>query len=73
MIKNIDKEYDRQRIISLLSQKPNSVIKISEELKIPSSTVAKYVTGMENTGFVSLFDFKNNNPRYCLSEGGDGQ
>jgi len=73
LLKNIDKEYDRQRIVSLLSQKPYSVIKIAEELKIPSSTVAKYVTGMENSGFVSIFDFNNNDPRYCLSGGGDEQ
>ena len=73
LIKNIDKEYDRQRIISLLSQKPYSVVKLAEELKISSSTVSKYVTGMENTGFVSIFDLKNNNPRYCLSEGGSEQ
>jgi len=69
ILKNINKEYDLQRIKFLLSEKPNSVISIAKELKIASSDVAKYITGMENIGFVSLFDFKDNTPRYCLVEG----
>jgi len=73
LAKNIDKEFIRQRIISLLTEKPCSVIQISDKLNISSSTVAKYVTSMENTGFVSLFDFDDNNPRYCLVDGGNEQ
>jgi len=73
LLTNIDKEYDRQRIISQLSKTPSSVIQLAQELNIPSSTVAKHVNGMENTGIVSIFDFNNNTPRYCLSEGGDEQ
>jgi len=71
ILKNIDKEYDRQRIIYLISEKPYSVVSIAKELKISSSVVSKYVTGMENAGYVSIFDFENNTPRYCLAEGGD--
>ena len=71
--KNVHKEYDRQRILSILSQKPSSVLSIASQLHLPSSVVSQYVTGMENTGAVALYDFKENIPRYCLPVGGEEQ
>lgn len=65
---NINKEYDKQRILSLLDKKPYTVVSLAKDLKLSTSDVATYVTGMENSGLVSFLDFKNNHPRYVLSE-----
>ena len=35
-----------------------------------TSDVAKYVTGMENNRLVSILDFKENHPRYILTDQG---
>ena len=70
LIKNIYKEFDRQRIISLLNEKPSTVVSLSKDLKISTSNVAKYITAMENSGLVSILDFKDNSPVYVLSEKG---
>jgi len=67
---NIIKEYDRQRILSLLSEKPQTVISIAKNLKMPTSDVSKYVTGMENSRLISILDFKDNHPRYILRDQG---
>ena len=70
LVKNINKEYDIQRILSSLDKNPSTVISLAENLKIYPSKVAKYITGMENSGMVSILDFQDNNPRYILSEKG---
>ena len=67
---NIIKEYDRQRILSLLGQEPQTVVSIAKNLGMPSSNVAKYVTGMENSRLISILDFKDNHPRYILTDRG---
>ena len=71
--KNIKKEYDKQRIIFLLSKKPYDAISLAETLNLSSSDVAKYLTGIENTGLISILDFINNTPRYILAEKGGEQ
>jgi F420-non-reducing hydrogenase iron-sulfur subunit len=71
--KNIKKEYNKQRIISLLSKKPYDVISLANDLSLSSSAVAKYITSMENSGIVSVLDFKNNSPRYIFPEKGGRQ
>jgi len=70
LLKNIYKEFDRQRIISLLNEKPSTVFSLSKDLKISTSNVAKYVTAMENSGLIAILDFKENSPVYALSEKG---
>jgi F420-non-reducing hydrogenase iron-sulfur subunit len=66
LLQNIDKEYDRLRILDLLN-KPHSVINVAHQLKIPSVAVTRYITGMENTGMIKLLDFQGNNPRYIVA------
>jgi len=61
---NINKEYDIQRILILLENKPHTVLNIAKELNISTSNAARYITGMENTGQITLLDFKGNSPRY---------
>jgi coenzyme F420-reducing hydrogenase delta subunit len=69
---NINKEYDRLRIMDLLKQ-PNSVTSIAQQLKLSSAKVNRYITGMENLGLVKLMDFHGNDPRYIITtEKGEG-
>ncbi len=70
LTKNIYKEFDKQRILSSLNEKPSNVVSLSKELNISTSNIAKYVTAMENSGIVSILDFKDNSPRYLLTEKG---
>lgn len=70
LIKNIYKEFDRQRIITILNKKPSTVLSLSKDLKISKKDIAKYVTSMENSGLVNILDFKNNSPVYTLTEKG---
>jgi F420-non-reducing hydrogenase iron-sulfur subunit len=70
LIKNIYKEFDKQRILSKLNNKPSTVISLAKDLKISKKDIAKYVTSMENSGLVDILDFKNNSPVYTLTEKG---
>lgn len=65
--RNIAAEYDKQRIFSVIKEEPQTVSKISKELSIPKYDVSKYLTNMENTGLVTLFDFEGNSPRYVMT------
>ena len=65
--RNIAAEYDKQRIFSVIKKEPQTVSKISKELNIPKYDVSKYLTNMENTVLVTLFDFKGNSPRYVMT------
>jgi len=72
--KNIHREYDRQRIYSLITEKPQTISKIAKELSMPKADVSRYLTSMENAGQVSLLDFKGNSPRYVMTvSSGDKQ
>jgi len=73
IIKNIYKEYDRQRMLSLIADKPSTVVSLAKDLKISSSDVAKYITSLENSGVISILDIKDNSPRYTLAEEGGGR
>ncbi len=65
--RNIAAEYDKQRIFSVIKEEPQTVSKIAKELSIPKYDVSKYLTNMENTGLVTLFDFEGNSPRYVMA------
>jgi len=67
LIDNISLEYDKQRISSLIKDKPQSVPRIAEKLKMPTSNVLKKIISMENNGLVNFVDFKDNSPRYILN------
>ena len=64
--RNIITEYNKERICSLITEKPQTVREISKELNFSKPEVFRYLTDMENQGRVSLLDFKGNSPRYII-------
>ena len=67
---NINKEYDRQRIFTLLKRQSESAVTIAKTLQIPSDRVVKYLTNMENRGLIHLTDISKDVPYYTLSPAG---
>ena len=74
LLMNIDREFDKERIIAIIEDTPLGVKDISNKLDMPPSVVFRYLTSMENNGLVSLTGFQGNTPFYLkarpVGEGG---
>jgi len=60
----IDLEYDRQRISSVIDEKPQTIHTIAQTLEMPPNRVLKNILSMENSGMVHFVDVQDGSPRY---------
>jgi len=70
--RNIEKEYRIQQLLTHLQQ-PHTVPALAQKLSLNTAEVARYITGLENIGAVTLIDFTGDHPRYQLVEMEGGQ
>lgn len=61
---NIDQEFHRERILSVIENQAKSVKTIAEEVDMTARLVFRYLTEMENNGYVILDEFQGNTPLY---------
>lgn len=66
MEKNINSQYERNRIFSSIKTNPLTVREIAKEIDLCPTDVFKHLTYLENIGEISLVDFKENSPRYMV-------
>ena len=62
--KNILEQYRKLQIGALIEKKPLSVEAISTQLSLKKEQIFHFLSDMEEQGKVTLYDFKDNKPRY---------
>ena len=65
---NMEKEYTRNRILSMMKKEPLSVKDVAGRLQTCPTDILRHVVALENAGMISLADVQGRSPRYVAGE-----